>query len=278
MNNLPHALAYGAAALPVFPLIVGGKTPAVASGFYAATTNPETIKRYWRIADRNIGVPTGIASGFWVVDVDPGGEDGIRRLEAEHGPFPATRTMFTPRGGFHFWFKYVGPVPSSIGRIAPHVDVRADSGYVAVAPSVTANGTYSWLGDPKAELAIAPQWLIALARKKPTISERAVAGINNHGGGRNNGYGRAVLDRECAALAAIASGGRNNALNRASFRLHQLVAGGELDERGVEGRLIEACERNGLIADDGLRSVEKTIASGRAAGLQYPRSRKGAKW
>ena len=101
MNNLPHALAYGAAALPVFPLIVGGKTPAVASGFYAATTNPETIKRYWRIADRNIGVPTGIASGFWVVDVDPGGEDGIRRLEAEHGPFPATRTMFTPRGGFH---------------------------------------------------------------------------------------------------------------------------------------------------------------------------------
>ena len=83
MNHLPDALAYAAAALPVFPLIVGGKIPAVARGFYSATTNPETIKRYWRIGDRNIGVPTGIASGFWVVDVDPpGGEDGIRRLEA----------------------------------------------------------------------------------------------------------------------------------------------------------------------------------------------------
>ena len=277
MNNLPHALAYGAAALPVFPLIVGGKTPAVASGFYAATTNPETIKRYWRIADRNIGVPTGIASGFWVVDVDPGGEDGIRRLEAEHGPFPATRTMFTPRGGFHFWFKYVGPVPSSIGRIAPHVDVRADSGYVAVAPSVTANGTYSWLGDPKAELAIAPNWLLDLARKKarPTISERAVAGINH--GGRNGGYGRAVLDREIAKLAATAAG-RNNALNSASFRLHQLVAGGELHGDEVVARLIEACERNGYLAKDGLRSVEATIRSGANAGLQYPRSRKGATW
>jgi hypothetical protein len=282
VNHLPDALAYGAAGLPVFPLVVGGKTPAIARGFHSATTNSETIKRYWRIADRNIGVPTGVASGFWVVDVDPGGEDGIRRLEAEHGPFPATRTVLTPRGGFHFWFRYSGPIPCTANRIAPHVDTRGDGGYVAVAPSVTAAGTYSWLGDPEAELAIAPSWLIDLARNKPKprISERAVAAINHHRHskypGDRSAYGRAALDRECAALAAIASGGRNNALNCASFRLHQLVAGGELPDSGIADRLIEACEKNGLIDDDGKESVEKTIASGRAAGLQSPRSRKGA--
>ena len=184
--------------------------------------------------------------------------------------------MLTPRGGFHFWFRYSGPIPCTESRIAPHVDTRGDGGYVAVVPSVTVNGTYSWLGDPDAELAIAPDWLIDLARKKPrpTIAERAVAGINH--GGRSGAYGQATLDRECAALAAIASGGRNNALNRASFRLHQLVAGGELHRDEVVERLLDACHRNHLIEDDGLRSVQATIRSGANAGLQYPRSRKGA--
>jgi hypothetical protein len=179
MILLKAALAYGIAHLPVFPLVVGGKTPAIARGFYAATTNPETIKRYWRIGDRNIGMPTGIGSGILVIDVDPGGEDGIRRLEAKHGPLPATRTVLTPRGGFHFWFRYSGPIPCTVNRIAPRVDTRGDGGYVVVVPSITADGTYSWLGDPEAELAIAPDWLIDLARKKPkpTISERAAVNL-----------------------------------------------------------------------------------------------------
>ena len=280
MNNLPHALAYGAAALPTFPLVPGDKLPAIkgGNGFYDATTNPETIKRFWRIPDRNIGLRTGVASGFWVLDADPpDGEDGIRRLESEYGPLPQTRTVLTPRVGFHFWFRYSGPIPCTQSMIAPHVDTKGDGGYVVAVPSITADGTYSWLGDPKAELAIAPQWLVDLARKKPkpTIAELAVAGINH--GGRNGGYGRAVLDREIAKLAATAAG-RNNALNSASFRLHQLVAGGELHGDEVVARLIEACERNGYLAKDGLRSVEATIRSGANAGLQYPRSRKGATW
>jgi hypothetical protein len=281
MNNLPHALAYGADALPVLPLAPGLKVPAIkgGNGFYDATTNPETIKRFWRIPDRNIGVPTGIASGFWVLDIDPPrGEQEIHRLQAEHAhdPLPPTRTVITPRGGRHLWFKYTGPVPSSIGKIASNIDVKADGGYVVVAPSITVDGAYSWSSDPKAPLAIAPQWLVDLARKKPrpTISQRAVAGINH--GGRNGAYGQAALDRECAALAAIASGGRNNALNPASFRLHQLVAGGELHRNEVVERLLDSCHRNHLIEDDGLRSVEATIRSGANAGLQYPRSRKGA--
>jgi hypothetical protein len=281
MNHLLDALAYGAAHLPVFPLVVGGKTPAVAGGFYAATTNPETIERYWRIPDRNIGVRTGFASGLFVLDADPpDGEAGIRRLEAELGPLPATRTVLTPRGGFHFWFRYSGAIPCTQSKIAPHVDTKGDGGYVVAVPSITDVGSYTWLGDPEAELATAPDWLIDLARKKPkpTISERASAGIN-HGGETARAYGRAALDRECAALAAIASGdGRNNALNRARFRLHQLVAGGELHRDEVVERLLDPCHRNHLIEDDGLRSVEKTIRSGANAGLQYPRSRKGAKW
>jgi hypothetical protein len=156
-----------------------------------------------------------------VLDTDPpDGEAGLRRLEAEHGPLAATRTVLTPRGGVHFWFRYSGAIPCTQSKIAPHIDTKGDGGYVVVPPSITDVGSYTWLGDPDAELATAPDWLIELTRKKPrpTISERASAGIN-HGGETKGAYGRAALDRECAALAAIAPGGRNNALNRASFRL-----------------------------------------------------------
>jgi hypothetical protein len=285
------ALSYGADGLPVFPLIVGGKTPAIAGGFHSASTDAEIIRRMWRIGDRNIGIPTGAASGFWVVDLDPpDGEDGLGFLQAQHGELPATRTARTPRGGFHLWFRYTEPIPSTASRIARHVDVRADLGYVAVPPSITAAGAYTWCGDPTAELAMAPHWLVELARKRPSISERAVAGINHgypgaagsnpgdrssHRRGGASSYGRAALERECAALASTFSGGRNRALNLITFRLFQLVAGGELPEVGVVDRLIAACHANGLIEDDGLATVNKTIASARAAGLKNPRSRNG---
>jgi hypothetical protein len=275
---LEAALAYAAVShLPVFPLVARGKTPAVAGGFYAATTDPEVIRRFWHIGDRNIGIPTGAVSGFWVLDIDPGGDEHIRHLEADHGPLPATRTVITPRGR-HRWFKYVGPVPSTSRKIAPGIDTRGDGGYIAVPPSIGANGrAYEWAGDPQAPLAIAPDWLLHLVRAKPrpSISQRAVAGIRQPFNGGNR-YGAVALESEIADLAATPAGNRNDALNRASFKLHQLVAGGELRGDDVVCRLIEACVRNGLVAADGLYTLQQTIRSGMNAGLQSPRSRKGA--
>jgi hypothetical protein len=261
----------------VFPLIPRSKDPATKRGFHDATTNPATIRRYWRDADRNIGIRTGAASGFWILDIDPGGDEHIRRLEAEHGALPPTRSVITGRGGRHLWFKYCGPIQCSAGRVAPHVDVRGDGGYAVAPCSTHENGnTYQWATDPRHELAIAPDWLVHLTRKRASISERARVRVNpNHGSHFSAAYGAAALDAESAALAAALPGTRNHALNRAAFALFQLVAGGELDGGIVENRLARACESNGLIADDGWHSVEKTIASGKRAGLQFPRSRPG---
>jgi hypothetical protein len=259
----------------VFALQPRGKNPATPHGFYDATTNPAAIRRFWRVADRNIGIRTGAISGFWIIDIDPGGEAEIERLQAQHGRLPATRTMLTPRGGWHWWFRYAGPVPNSVGKIAPNIDVRGDGGYAVVAPSATEDGAYAWSGDPKAPLAIAPEWLVAAARK-PSISDRALAARTPAPappGGSSNAYGTAALEREIAELAATPSGQRNHRLNFTAFRLYQLVAGGELDGPTVERRLVEACEANGLIKDDGFRSVVATIASGMRAGLSHPRSR-----
>jgi hypothetical protein len=272
------ALAYAAAGLPVFPCLPRTKHPATKRGFYDATTNPVTIRRYWRVADRNTAIPTGAISGFWVLDVDPEGEAQIRCLEAEYGALPPTREVITGRGGCHLWFRYTGAIQSSAGRVAPGVDVRGDGGYVLVPPSLHKNGrTYRFVTDAWLELAIAPQWLVALTRKnRPLISERAVAKIKVPGRALSAGaYGKAALAAEIAALATVLPGGRNHALNRAAFVLFQLVAGGELDGGAIEHGLIAACQSNGLIKDDGARSVMATIRSGARAGLQYPRSRSG---
>jgi hypothetical protein len=255
------------------------KRPATKRGFYDATTNPETIRRYWRDSNRNVAVPTGAISGFWICDIDgDGGEGSLARLEAQHGSLPRTRQVITRRGR-HLWFRYIGPIQSSAGRIAPGIDVRCDGGYAIVPPSLhPSGGAYTWSVDSADELAAAPEWLVTLARKRPApnISERAVATMHARRPGPPGAYGQAALDQECHVLAATAPGQRNHQLNRAGFALFQLVAGGELERDEVIDQLVDACQRNGLVKDDGLRSVMATIASAYRAGIQYPRSRPGA--
>ena len=72
-------------------------------------------------------------------------------------------------------------------------------------------------------------------------------------------------------LARVPSGGRNDALNRSSFRMGSLVEPCGLSEDEIASHLVAACEANGLIEDDGLQAVEKTIASGLRAGRANPR-------
>ena len=154
--------------------------------------------------------------------------------------------------------------------------MRGDGGCIMAPPSIHPTGqVYSWRIDV-AELAAAPEWLVALTRKKsPSISERALANLHAYRAASSDRYGRAALDDEIAQLASTPPGQRNHALNRATFSLFQLVAGGELGREEVTRCLVEACHRNGLVNDDGLKSVVATIRSGGNAGLKYPRSRRG---
>lgn len=278
---LDAALNYAARGLAVFPCVPLGKEPAIKGGFYAATTNPETLNRYWRQAKRNIGIRAGAASGFWALDVDPdrNGEESLRGLEATHGPLPASREVITGGGGRHIWFRYTVPISCSAGKIAPGIDTRGDGGYVIVPPSIHPSGrAYAWSTDSADELAIAPDWLVQLACRKPApISVRAVTAIRRPCNGSSPGaYGAAALENEITALAQTVPGSRNHALNRAAFSLFQLVAGGELEESEVLLQLIKAAHANGLMSDDGPQRVRRTIESGRRAGLQYPRTRSGA--
>ena len=157
------AINYAAKGWSVFPCQPRGKTPATSRGVLDATADAARIKTWWRaIPNCNIGVATGAASGFFVLDID--GEDGeasLRNLEGEHGKLPATVEVITGKGR-HCYFRIDehGTIKNSASQIAPGVDVRGDGGYVLAPPSIHPSGrAYVWSVDSADEFADAPDWL-----------------------------------------------------------------------------------------------------------------------
>jgi hypothetical protein len=268
-NFLEAALDYAALGFSVFPCRYRTKVPATRRGFYDATTNPATIRRWFGGAQEyNIAIRTGMVSGVWVLDVDD--IAGLEDLQDKYGLLPETRQSQSSRG-LHFWWRATCPVQGSASPVAPDVDVKGEDGCITAPPSVHPDGSvYTWLND--APLATAPDWLVKLTRKPPPAPFRLPPRTHN---GPPGAYGAAALEREIQELAAAPRGCRNHALNKASFSLHQLVAGGELDGADVERELLAAANANGLISDpqDGPHKVLATIRSGARAGLQNPRSR-----
>jgi Bifunctional DNA primase/polymerase, N-terminal len=287
---IEHALKYARLGIPAFPIwsVVQrsgrvacacgrdcgpniGKHPIgslVPNGALDATTDPETIKRWFGLwPDANIGVRL---DNFMAADIDPrhGGDHTLVELQNKHGVLPRTRRIKTGSGGWHIIFRVPDGVEiSNCNGKWPGIDIKTGNGYIVAPPSLHASGNrYQTIDDIPA--VPAPGWLVDLLRKKPepiVLPARPFSG-------QSSPYGLAALDGECRKLAQTIDGNRNGQLNISSLCLHRLVAGGELDRNEVEQRLLQACQANGLLAEDGLAQCRKTIRSGARKGLQYPRS------
>jgi hypothetical protein len=115
---LAAALELAAAGLKVFPLSPKSKKPPRGSrGHKDATTNPRTIRRWWKkTPTANIGISCR-DSGIVVIDIDPrhGGLETLEQLKMQLGALPITAMAKTggPDGGFHLFFRDPG---FSIGR------------------------------------------------------------------------------------------------------------------------------------------------------------------
>ena len=273
------ALAIAVRRIPVFPCDPSSKKPLVPTGFKAATTDVATIGSWWRRwPGAMIGMPTGERSGLVVLDVDRDagkavdGFAALAALEARHGPLPETRTQRTPRGGEHRFFAWPGSrTPNSASKLGPGLDVRGDGGYVILAPSVTANGVAYELTRDIAPIA-APTWLLPLMQADKVNAN--ACGIVPQGGRPHRDlsrYAAAALIDECRDVKDAAAGRRNEQLNRAAFKLGQLVGAGALERERVEGALFGAATASGLVRDDGESSVRRTIRSGLQAGVADPR-------
>lgn len=106
ITTLQVALDYAACGWPVFPCAPSTKQPLTAKGFRDASVEEAKIRAWWsQNPDAMIGVPTGAASGIWVLDIDnhpESGKDGhasLAALEAEHGGLPDTVRVRTPSVG-----------------------------------------------------------------------------------------------------------------------------------------------------------------------------------
>jgi hypothetical protein len=83
------------------------------------------------------------------------------------------------------------------------------------------------------------------------------------------GYGPAALAAESARLRATPPGGRgrkgrNDALNRATFKLGQLVHAGLLDGAVVVAELLDAATAAGLEPSRSLRTIDKAMTAAAA--------------
>ncbi len=118
----------------------------------------------------NVGLRTGAASGFFVLDVDPdsGGDASLADLLAKHGALPRTYTVRTGSGGTHYYWRLPEfPVGNSAKGLGKGLDIRGEGGQVVAPPSVSAKGPYSVAVD--APVAEAPVWL--LDRLRPAAAK-----------------------------------------------------------------------------------------------------------
>ena len=182
-DSLQVALAYAQRGWHVFPLPAGRKDPFKKShGFYDATTDVETIRRWWtNVPQANIGVAVA-ASGLVLVDVDhkngtaPGLESWHDLLQKHGQAMGDTVTQETPTGGLHVLYKANGQsIANSDGALGPGLEVKAASGYFVASPSTFEDKAYSWAyghSPEEHELLPFPDCLRVMLQSPRTRGER----------------------------------------------------------------------------------------------------------
>jgi putative DNA primase/helicase len=169
MNTLEYALSYAEEGLAVFPTqwieegqcscgnldcSSPGKHPILGGGFKIASKDAETIKAWWdAYPSANVAIATGEVSGVFVIDVDVDngkvGAASLEALESEVGSLPKGAIVKTGSGGLHFYLQMQNQkFKGSVSKIAEHIDVRANGGYVIAPPSNHKSGAnYEWMND-----------------------------------------------------------------------------------------------------------------------------------
>lgn len=142
------SLLLASSGIPVFPCTPGGKQPLTTHGFHDASSEPTTVRSWWRRwPDANIGMPTGAAAGVDVVDVDVhSAGNGFAAFERARsaGLLDGWAWLVrTPSGGVHAYFlREIADEQRSWQVPSQHIDFRGEGGYIIAPPSrvTTAGG------------------------------------------------------------------------------------------------------------------------------------------
>jgi hypothetical protein len=203
-----------------------GKHPVTSDGFKSASSDPETLRSMFaQNGMANVALATGWVNQIVVIDIDPdkGGIQTWNKLASDIWDyeavetysrkgfdifFPPTVVARTGRNGLHLFFSHPGekirvknvadPFKDTYGK---GVDIRADGGYVVMAPSKT-QGEYQWdpawgIGNiPMAEI---PEKLLKLIQEnRNPPGERTDTPVG--GGAIPNGERNVALARMAGAV------------------------------------------------------------------------------
>lgn len=275
MSSLADAAASLAArGIPVFPCLAN-KAPATERGFYAASTDPAEVRRMFASpAAAMIGMPTGVPTGLYVVDIDvKNGARGGEWLDANSHRLPSTRTHKTQSGGLHLLFTLPAGVKlrNSNSKLAPGVDTRGEGGFVIVPGSPQ----YAIADD--CEPAEMPQWLIDQLSPPPVPAPQPMAPRPRPDDAHGTAYGMKALDDECAAVCNAPFGSQEHTLNASGLKLGALAAGGEIDPAYARSSLIRAAlampsqgGREPWTPQDVTKKAERAFSDGMARPRQAP--------
>lgn len=198
--NRDAALYYASRGWPVFPTHTAtdgrcscgvecgspGKHPRVKGGLHDATTDAETIRKWWsKWPTANVAIRTGTVSGLLVLDLDSKHGDPeamIGAVEVLAGEdCPRTTVSLTGGGGRHLLFA-LDPsgdtAQNSSGRLGAGIDVRGENGYIVAPPSKHKSGAlYAWddYGDAEWIPSVDPapaEWLLRAIAAATKAHER----------------------------------------------------------------------------------------------------------
>lgn len=278
MTNQDVAISLARAGFAVFPCDQN-KRPLISAWRANSTTDLHAIHRLWM--ERRgalVGLDCG-KSGLLIVDCDrrEGKPDGVKQFSnlcVEHNQsLTDLFTVSTMNGGLHVYFRQNGELfGNSVGKLCPSVDTRGVGGYAIAPGTQTAHNIYYKANKPITDIDVVPLplWLASILRSTKAKTSKAISTINNNissiGNEREQAYAHATLHRIALELSAALPGSRNEALNRAAFRLGTMCARNWIDRNKVTLTLATAAKESGLLEDE----IYKTINSGLSAGERSP--------
>lgn len=250
-SSIRTALALARRGFKVFP-VSGDKRPRCPRGHLAASSDQDVVAAlHEQFGFVLIGIATGEPSGVAVLD--------IYRKRPAHSwwaenrvELPPTRTHRTRGGGLHLWFIHEPGLRSSVGRIAPGVDIRADGGSCIWWPAAG----LPVLCDTK--LVPWPRWLTPLPKRTWMPPPTEIWHSHDRKGRR---YARAALRSAIERVATAAPGTRNQTLNAETFQMLRFAATGDL----TAGEIAEAMAHAAIAAGLERREVEATLRSALSA-------------
>lgn len=115
------------------------KRPHITQYKQKASQDPEQIQRWWKKwPDALVGMPTGLRSGIYAIDMDPGeDEDPYSLIDQLPGPVDEFDLMQRTKRGLHILYELDPDRPLRNGTdvFAENIDTRGEGGYLCIAPS-----------------------------------------------------------------------------------------------------------------------------------------------